>query len=202
MTIARKVIGCTLATAGLVAGMATPSQADAKRPTPPQIEVVQYGGSGCPADTATIVPNLDGTGFTALYDAFEARTPANPSLKACTLVLNIKVPPGLKVGVRRVVYRGEAVLTRAGRSEFKAKYFYQGNSKTLEHPGWSRNGAYEGSWEAVHDIRESYFSWCGKDSRLNITQNLKTTGSGTNVMNMETADSSYSTKWDFDLQPC
>ncbi|GGJ80760.1 hypothetical protein GCM10010123_08350 [Pilimelia anulata] len=201
MTSSRTIPAGALVGALFAAGLGVPAAAG-PRPTPPQIEVVSYGGSGCPADTATIVPNLDGTGFTALYDAFEARTPQTPTLRNCTLVLNIKVPAGLKVGIRKVTYRGESVLRTGARAEFKAKYFYQGNSRTLEHPGWADRGPYDGSWDAEHRIKEKYFTLCGVETRLNVTQNLKVSGSGSNVVNLETADSSYSSKWDFDIEEC
>lgn len=199
MNTMRKLLGGALASAGLLTALTAPAAAAT---TPPQVELVAYGGSGCPNNTANFFPNLDGSGFTATYDAFEARTPRDPALKACTLTIDIEVPAGLRVGIRKVTYRGEAALTRNGAGEFKAKYFYQGKGKTLVHPGWSEEGEYEGEWQTTHNIKEAYWSECGKTARLNITQNLKVTGKGANVMNLETADSQYSTKWEFDLDEC
>ncbi|GAA2514604.1 DUF4360 domain-containing protein [Pilimelia columellifera] len=190
----------------LTAASAPGSPASAHPPskTPPQLELAGVSGAGCPAGTATVLINPEGSGFTALYDAFEARTTAqaNPAVKACTLTFKVKLDPGYRLGVRKVDYRGEAALTSRGKAEFKAKYFWQGVARTQELPGWSKAGVHNGSWQATHTLTEFWGSRCGGNDQLIITQNLKVSGSGTNVLNMETADSQYSTVWELETQPC
>ncbi|GGJ80763.1 hypothetical protein GCM10010123_08360 [Pilimelia anulata] len=201
-TYVSRLLAGALVAACVGAGVAVPAAA-ARSAGPPQLELAGLSGAGCPNDGTTHVEiNPAGSGFTILYGAFEVRTPTTPAVKACTVTFKVKLDPGYRLGVRKVDYRGEAVLVARGSAEFKAKYFWQGVSRTEELPGWKRTGPYDSSWQATHTLTEFWGSRCGGTDQLVITQNLKATGTGTNVVNMETADSRYSTIWELDTKPC
>ncbi|HEX5741023.1 MAG TPA: DUF4360 domain-containing protein [Pilimelia sp.] len=185
--------------AALCAGtlVAAPAPAAPARAINPEIEVLGVSGSGCTKDSTSVVTDPDGNFVTAIYDGFSARTPATPALKACTVNLKLTVPQGHRVGLRRAAYAGEAVVRSTGKVEFKAKYFFQGSSKTEVKPGWTQDGSYDGSWGTEHVLDNFWGPRCGGQEQLIITQNLKSSGAGTNLINLN-----YATMWDFAVERC
>ncbi|KAE8904508.1 hypothetical protein PF005_g2782 [Phytophthora fragariae] len=90
-----------------------------------------FFGSGCPADTVTVVPSTDGQAVSVLFSQFSARTTGtdvNRDRKSCNLAVPVDVQSGISIGIFRVDYRGNAfVPNRSGSyGQFDAEYYFAG----------------------------------------------------------------------------
>ncbi|GGJ80793.1 hypothetical protein GCM10010123_08380 [Pilimelia anulata] len=198
MSTRNRVAAATLIAACTVPLAAPPATAAPEpRRGPVGVELVAVSGSGCDKDSTSVIVDPTGGGLTALYRDFTARTPHSPAIVACTLVLRLTAAEGHRVGLRRVAYSGEATLRPGATAQFKSKYFWQGDSRTLELPGWRGEGPYDGSWQAAHTLDDFWGSRCGGLDQLIITQNIRASGPGGNRI-----DVGYGALWDLVTQPC
>ena len=91
-----------------------------------------YGGSGCPAGSASVSITEDGKTMSVLFDQFAAEagntTGRRIDRKSCNLRVPIKVPQGFSVALIGVDYRGFNAIPGSGAyTEFNAEYFYAGS---------------------------------------------------------------------------
>lgn len=98
--------------------------------TPLRLGVPAYGGSGCPAGTASVVVSPDQTAISILFDQFIAESGGSTGRrfdrKSCNLAIPVYVPGGYSVSIIAVDYRGFNVLPSGARSRFEAEYFWSG----------------------------------------------------------------------------
>ncbi|GGK26625.1 hypothetical protein GCM10010124_19120 [Pilimelia terevasa] len=198
-TVFRSTFAGVAAGTALLGGLSAPAAAYAARPAV-RVEVQTAAGSGCPtpADTS-VTPHLDGSGFLAVYNAFEASSPPNGN-RFCNLTLKVSTDAGVHVGLRRITYRGTADLGRNSRGSFEAKYFWAGGP-TAHHPGYSRTGPYSGDWERVHELPEVHWGPC-HEAQLNITQTLRAKGPGEAYINVQSTDAGYASIFEWVTAPC
>ncbi|MCS6838468.1 MAG: DUF4360 domain-containing protein [Bdellovibrionaceae bacterium] len=90
-----------------------------------------YGGSGCPAGTASVSVSPDGSTITILFDQFTAESGGHSGKqvdrKSCNLSIPVEVPQGYSVAIFQVDYRGFNSLPWGARSQFEAEYFWAGS---------------------------------------------------------------------------
>lgn len=79
-----------------------------------------YGGSGCPAGSASATVSPDGQELSILFDKFVAKN----GRKNCGLVIPIKVPNGFQVAIYTMDYRGYVAPKTTGR--LTTDYFFAG----------------------------------------------------------------------------
>lgn len=89
-----------------------------------------YGGSGCPAGTASVTVSPNQKAISVLFDQFVAEsggaTGRRIDRKSCNLTIPVYVPSGYSIGIFQVDYRGFNSLPSGSRARFEAEYFWAG----------------------------------------------------------------------------
>src|SRR5690349_12789811 len=87
-----------------------------------------YGGTGCPAGTASVSVSPAGDAVSILFDQYVAeagRTTARRiDRKSCNITIPVSVPSGYSVAVFAVDYRGYNAVPAGGYARFDAEYFW------------------------------------------------------------------------------
>ena len=98
-----------------------------------RLGVPAYGGTGCPAGTASVSLTDDQSILSVLFDSFVAQAPtvqgAPFDRKACNLRIPVSVGPGFQVALIAFDYRGFAAIPQGGRGSFQARYAYVGQAR-------------------------------------------------------------------------
>jgi hypothetical protein len=92
-----------------------------------------YGGTGCPAGTASVSLTEDQQTLSILFDSFVAQAPtaqnATFDRKSCNLRIPVRVGPGYQVALIAFDYTGFAAIPSGGRGQFEARYAYVGQQR-------------------------------------------------------------------------
>ncbi len=114
------MVGFVAITAGLEANAAGLRLGDAA-----------YGGTGCPAGSASVTLSPDETAVSILFDSYvaEAGYTTNRSVdrKSCNITIPVQVPQGYSVSVFQVDYRGFNAVPSGASTRFDAEYFWAGS---------------------------------------------------------------------------
>ncbi|MEZ0393300.1 MAG: DUF4360 domain-containing protein [Pseudobdellovibrionaceae bacterium] len=89
-----------------------------------------YGGSGCPAGTASATVSPDGSAVSILFDQYVAEAGSNGKRidrKSCNLAIPVNVPQGYSVALLKLDYRGYNAVPSGGRNQFNVEYFWAGS---------------------------------------------------------------------------
>lgn len=90
-----------------------------------------YGGSGCPAGSASVTVSPDETAVSILFDGYitEAGYTTNKSIdrKSCNISIPVQVPQGYSVSIFQVDYRGFNSVPHRASTQFNAEYFWAGS---------------------------------------------------------------------------
>ena len=174
-----KLFKALLGAATLVATSLAPVFAN----TNSKVEIVGagYGGSGCPANSASVTVSPDGQELSILFDKFIV-TGNNPSesRKSCNLSIPIKVPQGYQISLYDADYRG--YVAPATSASLRAEYFFAG----ARGPVFSRN--FNG--ETNYNVRDklatvaNVWSACGTSANMRVNAAMVARGKG-----MATVDS-------------
>lgn len=91
----------------------------------------QYGGTGCPAGSASVALSPDQTAVSILFDQYVVEAGGNKSFdrKNCNIAIPVKVPQGYSVSVFAIDYRGFTGLPSGGRAQLTVDYFLAGNGR-------------------------------------------------------------------------
>jgi hypothetical protein len=163
-------------TAASIATSMTPASAA-------QVEILgaSYGGSGCPANSASVSVSPDGQELTILFDKFAALgNDATQSRKSCNMSIPIKVPQGYQVSLYDADYRGYVAPNTS--ASLRSEYFFAGNRG----PAFIRNI----SGETSYNVRDSLatvadvWSSCGDSVNMRVNASITARGAG-----MATVDS-------------
>jgi hypothetical protein len=174
-----KLVKALLGAATLVATSLTPVFAN----TNSKIEILGagYGGSGCPADSASVTVSPDGQELSILFDKFTAMgNNPNESRKSCNLSIPIKVPQGFQVSLYDADYRGYVAPGTTGN--LRAEYFFAG----ARGPVFNRSFNGETNYN-VRDKLETVanvWSACGASTNMRVNAAMVARGKG-----MATVDS-------------
>jgi hypothetical protein len=166
----------TLATAQVASAIA-PAFASSK------VEILgaSYGGSGCPAQSASVSVSPDGQELSILFDKFIALG-NNPSQsrKSCNMSIPIKVPQGFQISLYDADYRG--YIAPATRGSLRAEYFFAGNRG----PVFQRTFNGEANYTARDSLATIANVWsrCGDSVNMRVNASMSARGQG-----MATVDS-------------
>ena len=98
-----------------------------------RLGIPAYGGTGCPAGSASVSLTDDQQILSVLFDNFVAQAPsmtgANFDRKSCNLRIPVSVGPGYQVALIAFDYRGFAAIPFGGRGQFEARYAYVGQQR-------------------------------------------------------------------------
>ena len=173
-----KLIKALLVLATLVSAPITPAFASSNR-----VEILgaSYGGSGCPAQSASVSVSPDGQELSILFDKFiTLGNDANQSRKSCNMSIPIQVPQGFQISLYDADYRG--YVAPATRASLRAEYFFAGNRG----PVFQRN--FNG--EINYNVRDrlatvaNVWSACGDSVNMRVNASMSARGQG-----MATVDS-------------
>lgn len=120
-----KIQSIVLSLAITLGGLSAYAQQGLKLGTP------AYGGTGCPAGTASLTLSPSETELSILFDSFVAESGGYTGLrvarKSCNLSIPVQVPNGYSVAVISVDYRGYNLVPSGGRNQVTAEYFWAGS---------------------------------------------------------------------------
>jgi Domain of unknown function (DUF4360) len=172
-----KFIKALLALATVVATPMTPAFAG----QPVEIMGAGYGGTGCPANSASVTVSPDGQKLTMLFDKFIAQgNDPNNSRKSCNLVIPIKVPQGFQISLYDADYRG--YIAPETKGTLRAEYFFAGNRG----PVFQRTFRGEDSYTVTDSLATVADVWsaCGSSENMRVNASMTARGKG-----MATVDS-------------
>lgn len=151
-----------------------------------------YGGTGCPAGSASASVTDDGKSVSILFDEYLAQaggdTGRSLDRKTCNLAIPVHVPNGYSVSILKVDYRGFNSLPRGAKSQFRAEYFFAGSV------GPKINNTFYGPLNNDYLIQDELIAsaivWspCGADVNLRVNSSI-TLQNNTRTEALTTVDS-------------
>ncbi len=91
----------------------------------------QYGGTGCPAGSASVALSPDQTAVSILFDQYVVEAGGRKTIdrKNCNIAIPVRVPQGYSVSVFAIDYRGFTALPAGARAQLGVEYFLAGNGR-------------------------------------------------------------------------
>ncbi len=94
------------------------------------IHDISYGGTGCPAGTASVVLTDDRLGFSTYFDQMSAEVGSilnrRAERKACTIRLSLEVLAGFQIKIRPLNIEGFVQVPIGGQALVETKTSYVG----------------------------------------------------------------------------
>uniref|UniRef100_B8HYC5 Secreted protein n=1 Tax=Cyanothece sp. (strain PCC 7425 / ATCC 29141) TaxID=395961 RepID=B8HYC5_CYAP4 len=143
----------------------------------PKVEIMgaNYGGSGCPNQSASVSVSPDGQELSILFDQFVAvGNDLKESRKSCNLSIPIQLPEGFQISLYDADYRGYVSPSTTGN--LRAEYFFAGQRG----PVFSRS--FRG--ETNYNVRDSLatvanvWSACGDSVNMRVNASMTARGAG------------------------
>ena len=137
-----------------------------------------YGGSGCPAGSASITLSPDQKALSIIFDEYmvEAGKFVGKRLarKNCNLAIPVHVPQGFSISIIDVDYRGFNSLPRGAMARFSAEYFFAGKRGPKVRKNF--RGPLDDEYIVSNKIgvHASVWSPCGKDVNLRVNTSMMT----------------------------
>jgi hypothetical protein len=133
-----------------------------------------YGGSGCPAGSASIGLSPDLKSLSIIFDEFivEAGGRKRMARKSCNIAIPVHVPQGMSVSIIKVDYRGFISQARGSKSRLSTEYFFAGKR------GPKLNRIFKGALEEDFTLTDNLallakvWSKCGKSVNLRVNTSL------------------------------
>jgi hypothetical protein len=152
-----------------------------------------YGGTGCPAGSASVTVSPDQSAISVLFDQFltEAGNTTRRRIdrKSCNLSVPVQVPGGYSVAVFAVDYRGYNAVPRGGYNKLEAEYFWAG----ARGPRIVRqfNGPLNDSYSLTDDLMASTVVWtpCGQSVNLRVNASMMSMANSRMEQTLGTVDS-------------
>jgi hypothetical protein len=152
-----------------------------------------YGGSGCPAGTASVSLSPDQNEISILFDQFVAEaggdTRRTVDRKACELSVPLHIPQGYSATVIQTDFRGFNLVSRGGMNRLNTEYFWAGSRG----PSYSNmyRGPQNDDYFATNGIVASGVVWtpCGMSTNLRIRATIMTQTNRQMDQSMMTVDS-------------
>lgn len=96
-----------------------------------QLGEPSYGGTGCPAGSASVSLSPDQKSISLLFDQYvvEAGGSRTMDRKNCNIAVPVRVPQGYSVSVFAIDYRGFVGLPTGARAQLAVDYFLAGQGR-------------------------------------------------------------------------
>jgi hypothetical protein len=182
-----------------------PAQADPLVP-PVTIHNIMVNGTGCPPGTVTadFGPNF----FEVLFSQFVVQKPGPPSdaVKACTVAVDLDIPPNYQFTFVEVHYEGYAQIPSGMYGDLRSQYsfpldnLFTTTDKRL-------NGPFDGPYAKNNTIGvfTPIYSWCGGRGLLNMKATLSLSPVNDHrsaVMTVDLQTGRLRQVWAIDWSPC
>lgn len=136
----------------------------------------EYGGTGCPAGSASAVLSPNEDTVSILFDNYVAeaggQTGRRFDRKSCAIGIPVQVPQGFSVAVFAVDYRGANIVPSGGMNRFNAEYFWAG----VRGPTISRtfSGPTNQDFTLTDNLVATTLVWapCGQSVTLRINSSM------------------------------
>lgn len=153
-----------------------------------------YGGTGCPAGTASVTLSPAEDAISILFDQFVAEagytTGRRVDRKSCNLSIPVKVPQGYSVSVFKTDYRGFNLIPDFGAyNRLDTEYFWAG----IRGPRYSKvySGPTNENYTQSNGILVSAMIWspCGASVTLRVNSSIMSQSNNRMEETMMTVDS-------------
>jgi len=152
-----------------------------------------YGGTGCPAGSASVNVAPDNSAISILFDQFQAEagrtTGRRIDRKACNISIPVQVPQGYSVAIFSVDYRGFIAVPRGGQARLDAEYFWAG----ARGPRLSKSftGPSNDNYTVTDDLVAQTLVWapCGASVNLRINSSMMAQSNSSMDQTIGTVDS-------------
>ncbi len=137
-----------------------------------------YGGTGCPAGTATVALGADRKSLSLRFDRYQVAAGGSRTFdrKSCNLAIPLSVPAGISVSVLSVEYRGFNRLPVGAKAQFRAEYFFAGGQGPVVTRAF--DGPLQGRFALSDRTTAKVWSACGADVILRTNTSLRVSTSG------------------------
>ena len=152
-----------------------------------------YGGSGCPAGSASATLSPDNKSLSIIFDEYFVEAGASNrrrlARKNCSIAIPVHVPQGLSVSIVDVDYRGYVSLPRRAKARFTVEYFFAG----IRGPKFTKN--FRGETDKDYVLRNKLglqslvWSACGADVNLRVNSSMMVRVASTRDDALATVDS-------------
>lgn len=165
-----------------------------------------YGGSGCPAGSASASVSPDGSALSVLFDSYTVEAGgSNPRVarKSCNLSIPVKVPNGMSVSLISADYRGFTDLPAGADARLDTEYFFGGSRG----PAFSHafRGRLSNTYTQRHGLLAGAAVWsaCGADVNLRVNSGLTVSSTGTAALaTVDSADFSAGMVYHLQYRSC
>ena len=153
-----------------------------------------YGGTGCPAGSASATLTEDGSVLSILFDQFVAEsggiTGRRIDRKACNLRIPVNVGQGYQVALLAFDYRGYAAIPWGGQGVFDASYSYVGQQFPVRFSK-SFGGGTQSNYTLRNELISTTVTWspCGRQVMLEVGAAVRSIANSSNQQTMLTVDS-------------
>ncbi|MBF0316409.1 MAG: DUF4360 domain-containing protein [Oligoflexia bacterium] len=132
-----------------------------------------YGGTGCPAGSASVTLSPDRTSLSILFDQYVTQAGgingASFDRKTCNIAIPVRVPQGYSISVFKVDYRGYVNIPRGGEARFNVEYFFAGRRGPNQMKIFS--GPFDQDYLLSSDIVAEAVIWSGCGETVNLRVN-------------------------------
>ena len=151
-----------------------------------------YGGTGCPAGSASVSLSPDATAVSFLFDQYvvEAGNGKSFDRKNCNIAIPVRVPNGYSVSVFAIDYRGFIGLPSGAQAQLSVDYFLAGGGRGVRSTKTFRGPSTTDYLTSdTLGLEAVVWSGCGADTilRANTTMLVRTNSRG--QQSMATVDS-------------
>jgi hypothetical protein len=152
-----------------------------------------YGGTGCPAGTASVTISPSEDAISILFDGYIAEaggmTGKRVDRKSCNLAIPVQVPQGYSVSIFQVDYRGFNSVPRGGRNQFDVEYFFAGSRGPMIRRTFM--GAVNDAFSITDRLLASAVVWsrCGESVNLRINSSMMAMSNARNEQALGMVDS-------------
>jgi hypothetical protein len=144
-----------------------------------RLGIPAYGGTGCPAGSASVSLTDDQSILSVLFDNFVAQAPTQQGAmfdrKSCNLRLPVSVGPGYQVALIAFDYRGFAAIPNGGRGTFEARYAYVGQRSPAVFRKNFASGVVD-NYSLKNELISTSIDWTpcstGRDLMLTVDANI------------------------------
>lgn len=139
-----------------------------------QLGMPGYGGTGCPANSASVTLSPDQKELSILFDQYvvEAGNGRTVDRKSCNIAIPVRVPQGYSISVFKVDYRGFNSLPTGARSTFNVEYFFAGSQGPRQTKSFF--GPTADNYELTSNLGVEALVWspCGAETNLRVNTSM------------------------------
>lgn len=153
-----------------------------------------YGGTGCPAGTASVSVSPSEDAISVLFDQFTVEAGSGVmkrvDRKSCDLSIPVQVPSGYSVAIVQTDFRGfNLVPAFGGMNRLNTEYFWAG----IRGPAYSRmfTGSQNADYTETNGVMATSLVWapCGMSVNMRIRATIMTQTNSRMDQSMMTVDS-------------